>query len=252
MLSEYFRRELEAVGYEPTDVTWSLGYSQGDGMAFEARVDLEKVAGRLLAGPQKAAITRVIKKAGPSIRIRHSGHYSHWNSMNVDAEDVSVESDGSAFERKAWSDLVDAIDEDVKTISRRLETDGYSLLENCNPAWFVTDKEGQFGDPSHVVWRTFEIGRFRVVQKLVEDSNFDGYRFNDGLVKAIVKGETLVCGVEATVFDAERDIELGSASLWGITDAPNLTRVRQCLRETTREAIADARETINRFTGRAA
>lgn len=257
MVTEYFKRELIAAGYETSDIIWSLGYCQGDGMAFEAHCDLKAIAKRLGFKPAKVrAINQAIEKACASIKVTHRGRYSHWNSMEVEADDHLVEEQCTGFERTTWAELVEAMRDDVKSISRRLEKEGYKLLENCNPAWFVKDKRGEFGEISHVEWRAFNIGRFRVVQKLVEDNDYNGYEFGNKEdhddVKAIVKGEIVVCGVEVDVLDAEDDSVLGNASLWGITDRPELPYVRQCLRDVTRDAIAAARGKIARLTWRRA
>lgn len=247
MLSEYFSRELKAAGYEPRNdgIYWSLGYCQGDGMAFEAYCDLSALADRLLAGATKAAAKRAVEKANISAKVTHSGNYYHSRSMSVGADDCWAEETCTALEQKAWAELLALLDSDVESISERLEKDGYSLQENCNPAWFVKGKPN--GD-DHVIWRTFETENFRVVQKLIQDDDYNGYTFGNEHdhddVKRIVRGEVVVCGVVAEVQSKATGSIVGGASLWGIADTPDLEYTLGELREITREAIETARKNV--------
>lgn len=257
MLTEYYRRELKAVGYEPRSrhhgvaIYFSLNYCQGDGMAFEADCDLPALADRLLTGATKAAAKRAIEKGDVSAHVKHEGRYHHCCSMSVEADDYRVEDACTPLEQKAWAELLGAIEDDVEGTSRRLEKEGYKLLENCNPAWFVKDKQGESGEVSYVVWRTFETENFKVVQKLVEDRDYDGYQFGNEHdhedVKEIVAGRIVVCGVVAEVFDKATGAVLGGASLWGIGDTPDLEYTLILLREETSEAIAEARKNVARL-----
>lgn len=277
-LSQYFARELEALGFEPDTRTqnwvgpkgrsgsyqtptiyWSLSHCQGDGMAWEGRLDVDVLANRLMSGKEKAAVKRAIQKGEVyEARLTHSGNYYHWNSMDVSLS-LCDEDACTAFERQSWANFVEAVESDVQETSRRLEKEGYAFLENCNPAWFLKDaEETEFGETSWALRRSRTIGRFRMDVKLVEDRDHDVYESGDTELdhenmKDIIAGNSVVCGVTVAVFDAEDDTELGGASLWGIHDNADLSYIRgEVIPDLLQEAKADARRKIARLSGRAA
>lgn len=248
MLGEYFTRELKAAGYEPHNdgVYWSLGYCQGDGMAFDADCDLDVLIGRLMLGSMKAAVWHAIEKTENfRVVVKHGGKCCHSRSMSVEAEDWRVEECCTRSEQRAWDWLIGAIEADVERISERLEKDGYSLLEGCNPSWFVKDKPTT---DDAAIWRTFETENFRVVQKLVQDDDYNGYTFGNEHdhddVKRIVRGEVVVCGVVVEIQSKATGTGLGGASLWGIDDTLDLEHTLGKLRDITHEAIAEARKNV--------
>lgn len=277
-LTQYFSRELEALGYEPDTRTqtwvgsggrrgsydsptvyWSLGYCQGDGMAWEGRLDLDTLVERLMSGKEKAAVKRAIEKGEVyEAKLTHSGHYYHWNSMDASLS-LCDEDACTKFERECWANFVEAVEADVKATSRRLEKEGYAFLKNCNPAWFLKDAEKtEFGETSWALRRSHTIGRFRMDVKLVEDRDYDVYESGDAELdhenmKAIIAGKQVVCGVTVEVFDAEDDTPLGGASLWGVHDDAELPYIRgEVIPDLLQEAKAEARNKIARLAGSAA
>lgn len=134
-LTEDFKEQLAERGFDGVEVYWSLGYCQGDGVAFYGRVwaqDLKEKDARA-----KILIER-LEKAGDDISIEISGangHYHHWNSMSVEVEfDSELEDEDLPsrlkIARPVWrEEFEEYLSEKVKEISRELEKSGYAEIE---------------------------------------------------------------------------------------------------------------------------
>lgn len=134
-LTEDFKMQLSERGFDDLEVYWSLGYCQGDGVAFYGRVwasDLrEKDA-------QAKILIEKLEKAGDEISIEitgGNGHYHHWNSMTVEVEfDNDIDDDELPsrlkIARPVWrEEFEEYLSEKVKEISRELEKSGYAEIE---------------------------------------------------------------------------------------------------------------------------
>jgi hypothetical protein len=134
-LTEDFKTQLAEYGFEETEVYWSLGYCQGDGVAFYGRVHAESLkekdceARRLIAA---------FESAGDEIYIEITGennHYHHWNSMTVEIEfENEIEDEDLPARLKIArpvlrENLEEYLAERVKEISRELEKSGYAEIE---------------------------------------------------------------------------------------------------------------------------
>lgn len=90
MLTETFEQDLDdhyGLG-EDMEASWSLGYSQGDGVCFKGSVDVRKfIETEKAEGRFGALINRI------GARITHDGRYCHWNSMDVEIGTYAVEED---------------------------------------------------------------------------------------------------------------------------------------------------------------
>lgn len=127
MISEDFKYYLEERGL-PTDVRWSLGYCQGDGVAFHGPVNVQKYMDFYSLrewGPMEDLV---------SVKINDTGsHYHHWNTMDVDFDrwDDHEECEHPA----AWwisrhvDAFIDHIRSKIKEVSRELESRGYAEIE---------------------------------------------------------------------------------------------------------------------------
>lgn len=134
-LTEDFKTQLSEYGFEETEVYWSLGYCQGDGVAFYGRVYTESLrekdceAKRLIAA---------LEAAGDSLYIEITGannHYHHSNSMTVEIEFENEIDDEDLPARLKIArpvlrgNLEEYLVERVKEISRELEKSGYAEIE---------------------------------------------------------------------------------------------------------------------------
>ncbi|MDQ3042363.1 MAG: hypothetical protein M3R11_08325 [Acidobacteriota bacterium] len=134
-LTEDFKMQLAERGFEETKVYWSLGYCQGDGVAFYGRVYPESLkekdckAKRLIAALEAAGDTLYIEITG------EGGHYHHWNSMTVEIEFENESEDEELPARLKIArsvlreNLEEYLAEKVKEMSRELEKSGYAEIE---------------------------------------------------------------------------------------------------------------------------
>lgn len=134
-LSEDFKTQLAEYGFEDTKVYWSLGYCQGDGVAFYGRVFAESLKEK---DRQAKKLIDALQTAGDEIYIEITGannHYHHWNSMTVEIEFENETDDEDLPARLKIArpalreNLEEYLAEKVKEISRELEKSGYAEIE---------------------------------------------------------------------------------------------------------------------------
>lgn len=134
-LTEDFREQLSECGFEETRVYWSLGYCQGDGVAFYGRVYPESLSEK---DEEAKKLIDALKAAGDEIYIEitgERGHYHHWNSMSVEIEFENETHEDELPSRRKIAlpalrlGLEEYLAEKVKEISRNLEKSGYAEIE---------------------------------------------------------------------------------------------------------------------------
>ena len=135
ILTEDFKAQIAERGFEDVEVYWSLGYCQGDGVAFYGRVDAEDLKRK---DARAGILIERLEAAGDEILIEitgASGHYHHWNSMTVEIEFDNETRDEDLpsrlkIARPLWrEELEEYLSETVKEISRELEKYGYAEIE---------------------------------------------------------------------------------------------------------------------------
>lgn len=134
-LTEDFKTQLAEYGFSELEVYWSLGYCQGDGVAFYGRVcseslkEKDQTAERLIDALEAAGDMLYIEITGAN------GHYHHSNSMSVEIEFESETEDEDLPARLKIArpvlreELEEYLGERVKEISRELEKSGYAEIE---------------------------------------------------------------------------------------------------------------------------
>lgn len=141
-VSEYFKERLTELGYIDATVSWSLGYCQGDGMAFECHMccsDLKTLRDRLFpAGHKVRRVLRGQVLDCISVDVKHEGHYYHWNSMRVEVDNTDYNHETPAQE-ECLVMLREAIAEDCKDTSRMLEKKGYEILEGYDSDEYIAE-----------------------------------------------------------------------------------------------------------------
>lgn len=134
-LTEDFKTQLAEYGFEETEVYWSLGYCQGDGVAFYGRVYPESLKDK---DRRAKPLITALEAAGDTLYIEITGansHYHHWNSMTVEIEFESETDDEDLPARLKIArpalreNLEEYLAERVKEISRELEKSGYAEIE---------------------------------------------------------------------------------------------------------------------------
>lgn len=94
------------------DLRYSLGYSQGDGVAIYGTIKREEAP--LLSWPDSVAYVELTRNSW-------SNHYSHYNTFNVEAfteDDDRVEGEG-----------VNVLEVQLRDLCRDLARHGYDLIE---------------------------------------------------------------------------------------------------------------------------
>ena len=137
ILTEDFKMQLAERGFPDVEVFWSLGYCQGDGVAFYGSVypkDLKE------KDPEAKRFIEALEKAGDCLGIGISGennYYHHWNSMTVEVEfegetDEHIPARLKIARPLLREDFQTYLEEKVKEISRELERSGYAEIEYCH------------------------------------------------------------------------------------------------------------------------
>lgn len=134
-LTEDFKAQLAEYGFEETEVYWSLGYCQGDGVAFYGRVYPESLKEK---DGQAKQLIAALEAAGDELYIEitgKNGHYHHWNSMTVEIEFENGTHDEDLpvrlkIARPALREnFEEYLAERVKDLSHELEKSGYAEIE---------------------------------------------------------------------------------------------------------------------------
>lgn len=116
-LKYQFELVLEERGLPTEKIEWSLGYSQGDGVAFYGSIDVEKAL-RYMRKYNRYRNLFIRSDGPPYARIignSFSTHYSHYNTMNVDCDMSEA--------------LAEELEEFVRDTSHLLEKSGYDAFE---------------------------------------------------------------------------------------------------------------------------
>lgn len=131
---------LTMFGYPTDDVSFSLGYCQGDGVAFYGAVDVEALAKREVTEHYhditgevdhvKETASAIMQYDGecPTIKIYNiSSHYHHWNTMRIEFVD---DCDVDFIQQERIKKLVGLLEEEIKEVSQQAEKEGYSIIED--------------------------------------------------------------------------------------------------------------------------
>lgn len=116
-LKYMFEQYLEERGLPINKIEWSLGHSQGDGVAFYGDIEVEKCL-RYMKKYNKYRNLFIRSDGPPYANIvgnSWSTHYSHYNTMNVDCEMSEA--------------LTEELQEYVREVSGELEKMGYEAFE---------------------------------------------------------------------------------------------------------------------------
>ncbi|GJA78130.1 NgrC [Aeromonas hydrophila] len=181
-------------------------------------------------------------------RNSHGHHYSHWNCMNIDdnVDFTGVFPDeetmlGTGIEgvnpemlerwQGIWDRFIEALQDDVKSLSKRLEADGYKLIE-------ATPYE------ETVVWqRTTESYQVRVIELPEHESDMDDWDADcrDQTIRALLDGSQRVLGLRVEVRDHDGDYILADNSMYGLTLSIDDKKYDGYRREMLRDVITQVR-----------
>lgn len=155
IVNEDFEQMVGDKGYPTKDIRWSLGYCQGDGMAFYGREDVDsKMLERLIAegwaapqGIDTAKVQRLVEIEAFSLVVditpnSFGSHYAHYNTMDVELDvcdhyvEDAISNDKLEEIRKS---LEKFIEEDVQALSQKLADHGYSIFDNYYEEEYIAD-----------------------------------------------------------------------------------------------------------------
>jgi hypothetical protein len=136
-LTDKFKEELESYGFDDdVKIEWSLGYCQGDGVAFYGSIDLEKILPNHLGDFTKDEQRRLYwlnNEYGISIKtVRNSyGYrYSHAYTMDIDLYcDYPTDYRETELYDEVLQKLEDIVLNDIQSLSLKLEREGYKFIE---------------------------------------------------------------------------------------------------------------------------
>ncbi|EMC0199249.1 NgrC [Salmonella enterica subsp. enterica serovar Montevideo] len=186
-------------------------------------------------------------------RNSYGHHYSHWNTMridsNVDFTGIFPDDDtmlGTGIEgidqamlerwQGIWERFVLELSGDVKQLSKKLESDGYALIE-ASP-----HEEKVVGE------RTTQNYLVRVTELPERDFDMDHWDddIRDQTIRSILEGKERVLGLRVEVLSRENEIVLGEESLHGLTVASDDKSYAGYRRELLRGAIQQTRDFFSR------
>ena len=119
-LTDIFQDELMALGYPVLDINWRLSHCQGDGVAFYGHLDssqLHILRNRLMPELPDSEIELLEMNIEQT-----SSYYHHYNTMGL-----SYTYYGDMCE--VVEQFVKNINDDIVDVSKRLEREGYGMLE---------------------------------------------------------------------------------------------------------------------------
>lgn len=130
MLTKDFKEILVSKGFDNLEIYWSLGYSQGDGVAFYGKPDFDVLCTKY---EELQTIKKKIEEIGLDwysvyISIEEKGYrYHHYNSMKVDVDIESDQRDDKLHNLAI--EIRDFLQKEVKNISCDLEKIGYDEID---------------------------------------------------------------------------------------------------------------------------
>lgn len=271
LLSKHFATELAALGYPTEDVRYSLGYCQGDGVAFYGRVSgegLDRLIARLMPPPLLQAST------GASLSARLIGAYrerlmqqehtertavlrnsvsltlsknrslhlfDHYNTIDVEiAVDVPEGTDEEAERRlhALAGELHRLVEEDVRAAARRLANEGYALIE-------ATPHE-----PLEL--RCFETEQLRVRVVALKDECFGAPDSGDPAadraeLRDLIEGRACYCAIQVEVIDKVEGRQVDVDTLWAVSlEGREPAWTTRGVRAIARDVLAELRGRMSR------
>ena len=141
-LTEFFKQELEEKwGIDEAEVSWSLGYCQGDGVSFTANLNLDKVAVKNEAVREIMQAVELLEAAGGweylpewSVSIDANGGHASCYTYHGSHGDEQRVLDELCVEMEAELEQV------YKQACRRLEELGYAEIEYHDSDEYLDDE----------------------------------------------------------------------------------------------------------------
>lgn len=131
-VEERLHNILEERGLPTGDVRWSLGHSQGDGVAFYGLVHLQEYLKRNNLEEKYPLIAKHTDDINIKIRKTREFHsYNHFNTMELELDSRTEEQARAIVEFE--QDFLAAI----KEVSKELEREGYEVADSYDDDYFA-------------------------------------------------------------------------------------------------------------------
>jgi hypothetical protein len=127
-IEEMFRYRLDELGLPSKKIEWSLGYSQGDGVAFYGPISMREYLSKNPL-PQFDDLARYWADVDMRIEKRGGrGHCTHSKCMKVVADALTFDEALPGVEESLGA-LIEHIQDQIETLSREFEKSGYEEIE---------------------------------------------------------------------------------------------------------------------------
>lgn len=146
-LAEMFKRDLiDHYGFTNGDVCFSLGHCQGDGVAFDAHAWVTHLAELGQCEPLREIVKQFqmcavlegwVNIPEFTVNVKRHGRYTHSESMSVEVNTDYMWEDDDFAEHIV--NLSQCISFYVKEISKAMEKDGYSCLEDWDSEEYLLE-----------------------------------------------------------------------------------------------------------------
>ena len=141
-LTMVFAETLKEWGFPHDQVEWSLGYRQGDGVAFYGTID---VLTYLRKTKQTTKFRSLLRSEDMYIeawitRNSFGYHYSHYNTMSVKSNVENYERELTSNQEYLAKLLQESIEEHVVEVSQTLEKMGYAELDYITTREYIVEQ----------------------------------------------------------------------------------------------------------------
>jgi hypothetical protein len=263
MIFTHIQNTISELGYIDMEVAYSLGYCQGDGVAWYGTLDHEclmVLLPRLLAdritSNEASLMLNVLRdyRHYEVIKIYRNDHrYAHENTMSIEntidfeslieddddaMRDAGVNKDILARWESLWQRFILALGRDMRKHSIQLRNDGYAIIESTSReeslAWSYTT-------PGFLVeLKELPIDFFDMTADVMD---FEESALKD-MTQSLIKGEGRYVNLKATVSERAHNTVVGTDIITGVFVDGDDCSYAGMRYEVIRSAIAEARSYV--------
>lgn len=128
-LTEAFAEQLKEAGLPHKDIRWRLSSTQGDGVAFYGKVDIEEFLKKNNLEKKFGALKELLEEGHISAEIEKSRAYHMYDHSNTMVLYVNITRDVSKSEEEKAKELEEDIQEKIVQLSREFEKQGYAEID---------------------------------------------------------------------------------------------------------------------------
>ena len=194
LITNYYKEELQEMGYPTDEINFSLSNSPGDGMAFYGNCDIIKLIHHLKDNKLNELFEKVSEHFACElsqyltvsiIKNSYGYHYSNFNTMEITIQfdyDRLTDTD-KFFGLGPFMNMFNClIVEDIKDISKKLEKEGYKIIKEYQEDTYVADsifsneylffESGEFAN-ANITSQIINSEMKSVISEILDKENFD-------------------------------------------------------------------------------